>query len=217
MKVGALPDKIRVQSIKDTVDWTILGCTIVLTIVGVAGTIVALRTLKAIEEQARIMGQHKVSLEQLADTAAKNTATTERILKLSEQAEVMLDRAEIHGLTGAGFNDACWLKLTVKNCGRTKAENVVGDFKLLVNNNVRDSITNKPTDLGAGQAHDITFPRFKNVVFPTPLFSDVLTGKAEMTFYGVYNYNDLFGGSYTRQCLGTFHPESNTFTIDQRT
>jgi hypothetical protein len=102
--------------------------------------------------------------------------------------------------------------LTVKNCGRTKAENIAGDFQLIVNNQVLHSLPIKPTNLGAGQAQDITFPRFKNIVSPKTLFDQVLRGEVEMQFYGSYNYRDVFGESGTRGCRGTFRSESNTVT-----
>lgn len=165
-------------------------------------------------QQKKIMGQHKTSLEEIATAAVKNATTTENALKLSERAEVLLDQVIIK--VAGQFNNQASIELVLKNCGRTKAEGVVGDFKLIVKDVVRHTITSQPTALGAGQTHIIKFPRFQTVL-TTPEFDQVLRGEINMCLYGIYNYDDMFGGSYTRQCVGTFVSASNNFTIDQRT
>jgi type II secretory pathway pseudopilin PulG len=89
VRVTSLPERIEIKSVKDRIDWTILGCTVVLTIVGLVGTIVALRTLSAIKKQAEIMDEHRVSLAQLAKAAQDNAAAA----KASADALINTERA----------------------------------------------------------------------------------------------------------------------------
>ncbi len=78
VEVTALPPEIAIKQIRDSIDRTILYCTVVLTIVGVLGTWVAIRTLRAIKKQAEIMDEHRVSLEQLAEAAKDNAAAANK-------------------------------------------------------------------------------------------------------------------------------------------
>lgn len=93
VKVSTLPDKIRIQSIKDAIDWTILGCTIVLTVVGVTGTVIALKTLFAIQRQAEIMDEHRASLEELSEAANKNAgAARDSAIAAKDHIEIIINK-----------------------------------------------------------------------------------------------------------------------------
>jgi len=127
VKVSTLPDKIRIQPIKDTIDWTVLGCTIALTFVGIAGTIVALKTLFAIERQATIMEEHRVSLEELAKAANKNAGAAEEnaaAVQNSVDMFISKERARIRVEIGHfkfEIDEAHTIPITVKHFGPTDA------------------------------------------------------------------------------------------------
>jgi hypothetical protein len=72
VKVSSLPPEIGVKTVKDRIDWTILGCTVILTIVGIVGTCAAIKTLKAINRQAHYMLIHADHLDKLAKAARDN-------------------------------------------------------------------------------------------------------------------------------------------------
>lgn len=148
-----------------------------------------------------------------ANIAKRTAIVAEESLRLSEKAEVLLDRADIRLSMAQKFDSHAWLELTLKNCGHTRAENVVGDFKFIVDKASYCAFTTAPTTLGAGQIQTIPFGRFLNI--PKPILDDVLRGQKKLRFYGIYNYDDMFGGSRTGQCVGTFDNGTVSFRIDQ--
>jgi len=94
VKVTALPREIEIKTAKDAIDKTVLGCTIVLTFIGIAGTVVAVKTLFAIKRQADIMEEHREKLEQLASAAGKNADAAllnARSVILSERARLIAE------------------------------------------------------------------------------------------------------------------------------
>jgi hypothetical protein len=66
--------KVSVKPEKDTLDWIILACTIVLTIVGSIGTYAAVKTLTQIKRQADTLDEHKSKFDELAKAAANNAS-----------------------------------------------------------------------------------------------------------------------------------------------
>jgi hypothetical protein len=85
VEVTALPPEIAIKQIKDSIDRTIMWCTITLTFVGIAGTFVAVWTLFVIKKQAKIMDEHRVSLEQLARAAQDNAAAANKNAEATEK------------------------------------------------------------------------------------------------------------------------------------
>jgi preprotein translocase subunit Sss1 len=57
VSITSIP-KIAVKPEKDVIDWTIVVCTIVLTIIGIIGTFAAVKTLKQIKRQADTLEEH---------------------------------------------------------------------------------------------------------------------------------------------------------------
>jgi hypothetical protein len=77
VKVTSLPSEISIKAIKDSIDWTILGCTIILTGVGIIGTCAAIKTLKAINRQAAYMLVHARHFNRLAQATATQVTLME--------------------------------------------------------------------------------------------------------------------------------------------
>jgi hypothetical protein len=73
VEVTALPPEIAIKQVKDSIDRTIMWCTIILTFVGSLGTWAAVKTLRQVKRQADTLEDHKAKFEDLA-TAANNNA-----------------------------------------------------------------------------------------------------------------------------------------------
>jgi len=65
-------------SVKPDEDWVMVICTVILTGVGVVGTVAAVKTLRHIRRQADTLDEHKSKFEELAQ-AAKDNAKASRI------------------------------------------------------------------------------------------------------------------------------------------
>jgi hypothetical protein len=123
--VTSLPPEIAVKQVKDSIDHIVLGCTIVLTIVGVVGTWVAVKTLRAIKKQAEIMDEHRVSLEQLTRAAQDNAAAAKAsadALMNSERAFVsfpLLINQILKIVDERGIHKGYLVYLPVENNGNT--------------------------------------------------------------------------------------------------
>jgi hypothetical protein len=93
VEVTALPSEIAVKQIKDSIDRTILICTIILTIVGVAGTAIAVWTLFVIKKQAEIMEEHKTKFDDLAKAANSNAeAAIFQARTMKEQMDLTIEK-----------------------------------------------------------------------------------------------------------------------------
>ena len=97
VEVTALPPEIAVKQVKDSIDYTIMWCTIILTIVGVVGTIAALKTLGQVKRQADTLEDHKTKFDELAKAANSNAeaailqvrAMQEQITEMSVQSGIL--------------------------------------------------------------------------------------------------------------------------------
>lgn len=82
--VATLPSEIAVKQIKDSIDRTIMWCTVILTIVGVVGTCAAVKTLREVKRQADTLEDHRTKFEELAKAARDNAISA---LKNAEATE----------------------------------------------------------------------------------------------------------------------------------
>src|SRR5271170_343523 len=102
VEVTALPPEIAVKQVKDSIDRTIMWCTIILTGVGIGGTVVAVWTLLAIKDQAKTLHEHSEELRKLAGAARDNAAAarasaefSQRAVRNSERADILVDAVSI--------------------------------------------------------------------------------------------------------------------------
>ncbi len=102
VEVTALPPEIAVKQVKDSIDHTIMWCTIILTIVGVIGTIAAVRTLRQVKRQADTLEDHKTKFDELAKAANSNAeaailqvrAMQEQITEMSVQSGILQESVQ---------------------------------------------------------------------------------------------------------------------------
>ena len=85
IEVTALPPEIAVKQVKDSIDRTIMWCTIILTFVGAAGTLAAVRTLHQVKRQADTLDDHKAKFEELAAAAGSNAAAAKDLATAAEE------------------------------------------------------------------------------------------------------------------------------------
>lgn len=179
---------------------------------GVFGLIFAFRTLQALVRQTRATEIAADAAQKSADAAIRSAITTEKALKLSERAEVLLERADIKFSQAGQFDSHAWLELSIKNFGRTRANEVAGDFKFVVQGVDNRVVTLSPTTLGAGHIQSVAFDRFCNIL--PEVFNEVLKSEKGLEFCGIFTYLDVFGDRYTTQCSGTFEADKQAFRID---
>jgi hypothetical protein len=79
VNIASIP-KVAVKPEKDFQDWTMVLCTIVLTIVGIVGTCAAIKTLKAINRQVHYMLIHAKHFDKLAKATANQAVLMDRQL-----------------------------------------------------------------------------------------------------------------------------------------
>lgn len=97
VEVTALPPEIAVKQVKDSIDHTIMWCTIILTFVGSLGTWAALKTLRQVKRQADTLDDHKAKFDELAKAANSNAeaailqvrAMQEQITEMSVQSGIL--------------------------------------------------------------------------------------------------------------------------------
>ena len=89
--------KVSIKPEKDALDVAILICTVVLTVIGIVGTAVAVKTLIHIKRQADTLEEHKTKFDDLAKAANSNAeasilqvrAMQEQITEMSVQSGLM--------------------------------------------------------------------------------------------------------------------------------
>jgi hypothetical protein len=87
VKVSSLPSEISIKAIKDSIDWTIAICTVILTGVGIIGTCAAVKTLRQIKRQADTLDEHKTKFDELAKAANNNAAAAVNSVKALRETE----------------------------------------------------------------------------------------------------------------------------------
>jgi len=96
VEVASLPPEIAVKQVKDSIDRTIMWCTIILTIVGIVGTIAALRTLRQVKRQADTLDEHRAKFEDLATAATNNAAAARDLAAANEAQRSLMESAGRH-------------------------------------------------------------------------------------------------------------------------
>ncbi len=96
VEVTALPPEIAIKQIKDSVDHTVMWCTIILTVVGVIGTIAAVRTLRQVKRQADTLDDHRAKFEELATAAGNNAAAARDLVAAAEAQRNLMESAGRH-------------------------------------------------------------------------------------------------------------------------
>jgi hypothetical protein len=223
VRVTSLPDKIEIKAVKDSIDWTVLGCTVVLTIVGVIGTKVAVRTLGEIKRQADLMQKHADHLESLATAARDNAAAarasaefSQRAIRNSERADVLVDSVSIVPSTSGVIDGDARLVVCFKNFGRTRASNVQFDVRMTIpDTSVNSAAPQLPIMvIGPGKDQRVSFQTFRECLTKRT-FEDIIQGHTALRFVASVVYEDVFGDSYTTMDIGVFDHHSKAFRLEQ--
>jgi hypothetical protein len=145
--------KISVHTEKDVTDGIMIGCTIVLTIVGIVGTCAAIKTLKAINKQAHYMLVHARHFDKLAKAALANSrATTDQLTEMQKSREIQTKtlilqyrpKIIIRRAKAVQFNfelgemGECKLRFTLVNTGGSRAHITAGGNVKLMSCIARD-------------------------------------------------------------------------------
>jgi hypothetical protein len=125
--------EVSVRSEKDIVDKTILLCTVALTVIGAAGTCVAIKTLKAINRQALYMLVHARHFDKLAKAANDNVRAMNRNIALQFRPRLIVRKVNLNAGTQipvVGQPDAHpWtIDYAIANTGGTPATLTLSGF-----------------------------------------------------------------------------------------
>lgn len=182
-----------------------------LVLVGVVGVILALCTLSALRQQIRDGKIVARAAKQSAVTATKSAESEERVLRLTERADVLID--DMFSTTPGHFNAATRLKFDIKNFGRTRANNVL----------VRGWITLSEVDFERPPASQFAPPVVISPEKMTPVIirqnpgitaqdiADIEGGRKTAFFALEIIYTDVFGDAHHTRNTGTFNLADQTF------
>lgn len=199
-----------IEQRKDKFDWVMLGCTVLLTIVGIVGTCLALRTLKAIQAQVRAALAELKHTSRLARAAQKTAEAANKnadAIINSERAWVMVEvvwasseggrllNTSHIGDAGQVSSTQIYVNLICVNRGKSPAWVVEQTIKAEISgafygpdlSTVNDSeIDRRLISLGpSGTTEDRT-------ARPIKLYAPGMPGNKYILVYGVVRYRDPF-------------------------
>jgi len=145
--------------------------------------------------------------------AAKQSADNdERSVRLTERADVLLEAAGLsYGATGQ-LDGHTMVKLSFKNFGRTRANNVILAANLLIPG-VPNASTLPPMPqiaMGAGDSQTVAFGNFMRFL-TEGTFLGISNGVTKMEFIGKVTYEDVFGDNHICECAGYFEYRTRSF------
>src|SRR5438309_2687236 len=123
---------------------------------------VSFLSFRAIKRQADIAGRQAKSAEVAACAAKKSAEVAEHALKISQRADVLLNRVSLlNPFDATGIVPKTTVKMEFKNCGKTRAEKVVFHVKLTTPDlNDAEIPAIEPITMGAGETQVVGFPYF---------------------------------------------------------
>ncbi len=168
-----------------------------------------------------------------AANAAKSSAdTAKRALEVLERADVLIEKIDLSGGPGFRFegkpvqdttrfyaNTVC--TVTVKNYGRTRAENLAFQCQIISTEfsdpKKYDSmhVVSVPAILGAGERAPLSFGEFGRG-FSQESIDEINAGRANLFVDVDIAYEDVFANPHEVQGRGDFLPASGRFNIAHR-
>jgi hypothetical protein len=179
--------------------------------------LIALRTLSAIQEQARI-ARIGLGATRMAAVAAKKSAdVAELALKSAERADVLLDSVglidevdyDISTPQGYGTQVA----LAFANLGRTRANDAMFEARLEIPGVPITEQKLGPVVVGPGAKQAIKFNPF-GTFLTQETGQGILNGTISMRFRAEVTYTDMFNESHASKHLGVFNAKTRTFFIE---
>jgi hypothetical protein len=176
--------------------------------VGAGGIGYAIKTLKAVERQAKATEDQLIETQNSAFFARKS-------VMVSERADILLEAASIVPSESTGIIDGdSRLKVRYKNFGRTRATDVRFKLSLEIKGmNLIGAVTQLPVMvLGSGQEQTIGLQTFRECM-SEETFKQIANGKMELIFVAYVSYDDVFGDSYATRDAGVFNHRTMRFTV----
>jgi hypothetical protein len=138
------------------------------------------------------------------------------VVRLTERADILLDGVILP--TGQQWTAQSAVVLVFKNFGRTRADNVVFQFRVFIpeipeTQGVAKGLT--PIVLAPTDTQTVPFQPF-NAWMTEEWLTKVASGHLSLRYDGEVTYNDVFAKRHTTKCSGTFMPESRTFRVDDQ-
>lgn len=140
-----------------------------------------------------------------AETAKNSAEFAEKAMRHSERADVLLFEAGLS--TGKDIFPHSQVVLRFKNFGQTRANNVLLNMSLIIQDTKETEMTHGPMILGAGSDQSLF------ITLSTSGLNKVFVRNLSMTFSGKVTYVDVFGFPHTTVCTGTFDVPTRTFQI----
>ena len=154
-----------------------------------------------------------------ADAAVESNLLTERALRLTERADVLIDGVEV-STPGRGAGNQILMPSTTftlrfKNAGRTRAVRVKPTFWMGVPDGEQSGTPACPvTMLGPSDLLRLSFPAISTFV-GKDTFPKIVDGGVPFKFEGTLLYEDVFETQHRTECTGTLIPGSCEFRVDR--
>jgi hypothetical protein len=193
-----------------------------LVLVGAVGIGYAIKTLRAVEGQARSMRYQTTHLRnsvvqarKAANAANKSAEFSELATKVSECADVLLAGATVILDANQRLEGDAHVALRFTNFGRTRANNVQLDCRLMLPNVPDDpGPMLSPVVMGAGDSQDVGFGRFIEWLNRST-FDSFLRGEMKLRFKASVTFADVFGQSHSASFTGVFDVGSRKFRVEE--
>lgn len=183
--------------------------------IGAIGGGYAIKTLRAVERQAKATEDQLIETQKAGEESGRSSVFARNAVMVSERADILLDAASIVTSSASGIiGPDARLKLQYKNFGRTRARDV--RFKVwmeIPDVNLPSAVQELPRMvMGAGQDQTIAFQTFGECLTEIT-FKQIVQGKIELRFIALVTYEDVFGALYTTRDAGLFDHRAMGFRV----
>lgn len=177
--------------------------------------VIALRTLSAIQQQARIARIGLGATRVAANAARKSADVAELALKVVERADLLLEAVGIvnteQRVDDSGYGNQIIIKF--KNMGRTRANTAIFRSFLEIPGVPTKEKTLGPVVVGPGATQKLNCGMFGDFL-NAETAEGVLNGTIPMKFTVRATFTDVFGDAHTTEHRGTFRSKTRSFFID---
>ncbi|MGA2772584.1 MAG: hypothetical protein ABSG26_17380 [Bryobacteraceae bacterium] len=176
-------------------------------------------TRASIKEAERANAANEAQMEQSNLLTAQATELTRQALHLTECADVVVVGIESNVPGGRAtpihLFHTIEFTLVFKNCGRSRANQIVAKFWMGVPDAEETEQPQPPTTvLGAGDTLRLRFRPVSECVNNRTLVQ-IADGAVPLRFEGQLTYVDIFGLPHSTECSGSLDPETCHFMLDR--
>ncbi|HSY48114.1 MAG TPA: hypothetical protein VLC46_04825 [Thermoanaerobaculia bacterium] len=185
--------------------------------------IVAILQFLAMVAQAKYMREGLTDTKIAATAATSAAATSRSALELSERADVQIEAIDLvdpgyDRQRHSSLNSSSIVRVTVRNYGRTRAENLTVEC-FLVGEVIQPRPTivtsDMPMVLGAGKPFELQFLTFSTYVASQVALKEITSGKSRLHIDAKIEYDDVFGYHHPVTCVGLYDWTSGVFRLTQ--